>query len=481
MSGTGRLEQTVGRRIQHIVYDPPSSDELRYLTTIDRAHIVMLVRRRLLDAADAAALLRHIARLRTADFAPLLGMPTPRGLYLAYEDHLIAALGPEVGGRLHTGRSRNDLKATITALRLRDRLAELDVAVARLRAVLLARARAHHDVLMPLYTHHQAALPATYGYYLVGVVLALGREATALRQAAETLDRCPLGAGAAAGSELPIDPGLTAALLGFTRPARHALDTVASRDGALRALAAAAGVALTVSRLATDLQLWSTAEFGFVVFPDRLVGGSSAMPQKRNAFLLEHLRAKAGTAVGAWTAAASMTRATPFTNAIEVGTEAVAEVYRGLDAVLDGVMLAQLLVAGARPVPDRMAARAGDGFVAATALANRLVQAGVSFRTAHREIGVAVRRAVARGATGLADEDLPPGLRGTELALPALTARQRYGGGPGDFPDLYAAAYQELLDDRDRRRSTRERWDHAERRLAAEVARVTGEVGGEQE
>jgi len=480
VTGTGRLEQAVGHRIQRIVYGQPSADELHYLTTVDRAHLVMLVRQRLLDAADATALLRHIERLRMTGFAALRGVPTPRGLYLAYEDHLIATLGPGVGGRVHTGRSRNDLKATTTALRLRDRLAELDAEVLRLRAVLLARARAHRDAFMPLYTHHQAALPATYGYYLVGVALALGREATALAQAAEALDRCPLGAGAAAGSELPIDPGLTAALLGFAQPARHALDAVASHDGALRALAAAAGVALTVSRLATDLQLWSTAEFGFVTFPDRLVGGSSAMPQKRNAFLLEHLRAKAGSAVGAWTAAASMTRATPFTNAIEVGTEAVAEVWRGLDAVLDGVLLAQLLVTGARPVPQRMAARAEDGFVGATALANRLVQAGVPFRTAHHDVGAAVRRAVARGATRLADDDLPPGLRGTELALPALTARQRYGGGPGEFPGLYAAAYQELLGDRDRCRSTRDRWERAERRLAAEVARLTGEAGGER-
>jgi argininosuccinate lyase len=469
--GTGRLVQTVGHRVQRIVYAPPAHAELRRIATIDRAHLVMLVRQRLIGAAEAAALLHHIEWLCAVDFSPLRDMPTPRGLYLAYEDHLIAALGVEVGGRLHTARSRNDINATAAALRLRERLAELVHELLRLRAILLSRARAYRDVLMPLYTHHQAALPATYGYYLTGVALALGRDTTALLHAGAGLDQCPLGAGAAAGSELPIDPALTAALLGFAEPARHALDAVASRDVALRALAAAAGTALTLSRLATDLQLWSTAEFGLIEFPDRLVGGSSAMPQKRNAFLLEYLRAKPGTAIGAWTAAATMTRGTPFTNAIEVGTAALDEIWHGLDAVVDAVELAQSLAGGARPVPERMAQRAEDGFVAATALANQLVETGMPFRAAHREVGAAVRRALNRGATRLADEDLPEALRGVELGLPAIVARQRHGGGPGDVR-TYDTAYRELLAHRDRCRSIREGWRRAERWLAAEVAQL---------
>jgi argininosuccinate lyase len=201
---------------------------------------------------------------------------------------------------------------------------------------------------MPVHTHHQAAMPVTYGWYLLGVATALGRDLDALRTAAAGLDACPLGAGAVAGTDLPIDPARTARLLGFAGPAAHALDAVASRDVPLRVLGAAAGLAVTLSRLAADLQLWSTAEFGFVHFPDRLVGGSSAMPQKRNAFLLEHVRAKPAQALGAWAAAASAMAATPFTNSIEVGTEAVASVWTGLAAAEQAVLLAQVLVAGAR-------------------------------------------------------------------------------------------------------------------------------------
>ncbi|WP_406207889.1 argininosuccinate lyase [Kitasatospora sp. NBC_01560] len=443
-----RLTATVGAQIQSIVYGSPGPDEiaaeLRLTSRIDLAHLVMLVERALITPADAAALIGRIQELRADDFRPLHGVPTPRGLYLAYEQELSASLGAGIGGRLHTGRSRNDLKATVTALRLRAETGTLIAELTRLQAVLLARARAHRGALMPVHTHYQAALPITYGYYLVGVALALGRDVAALRAAADAADRCPMGAGAAAGTDLPIDPARTAALLGFAGPPRHALDAVASRDGALHALAAAAGAALTISRLGTDLQLWSSAEFGFVAFPDRLVGGSSAMPQKRNAFLLEHVKAKAGTAIGAWTAAATMTRSTPFTNSIEVGTEAVAAVRPGLEAVRQGAVLARALVGGGRPVEERMLARAEDGFVGATALANLLVHRGVPFRTAHQLVGGAVRRAVERGGDRLTAADLPAELHDTDIALPALVEAQRAGGGPGQFDEVFADALGDL-------------------------------------
>ncbi|MPZ26899.1 MAG: hypothetical protein GEV12_10885 [Micromonosporaceae bacterium] len=287
----------------------------------------------------------------------------------------------------------------------------------------------------------QAAMPVSYGWYLLGVALALGRDVDALVAAAEGLHSCPLGAGAVAGTDLPIDPARTAALLGFRGPVRHALDAVASRDVLLRLLAAAAGLAVTLSRLATDLQLWSTEELGFVRFPDRLVGGSSAMPQKRNAFLLEHLKAKPGQVIGAWTAAAGTIAATPFTNTIEVGTEATEQVWPGLAAAEQAVLLAQVLVSGARPVPERMAQRAESGFTTATAIANQLVQQGIPFRTAHHQVGEAVRRAVAAGAGTLAESGPPGWLDGIEQRdLPGQVAAHGYGGGPGGFRPQHQAA-----------------------------------------
>jgi argininosuccinate lyase len=420
------------------VYGEPSvaglEAELALTMTVDRAHLVMLAERRLVDPDVARRLLVCLDELADDRLRPLHDRPAPRGTYLMYEGYLIERLGPDVGGVLHTGRSRNDLKATTTALRCRAWLLRFAQQAVRLEAVLLARARAHSATVMPVYTHYQAAMPISYGYYLLGVGLAVGRDIDALVAAADGLRTCPLGAGAIAGTDLPIDPARTAALLGFDRPTDHALDAVASRDAILRIAGAAAGLALTLSRLAADLQLWSTTEFGFVTFPDRLVGGSSAMPQKRNAFLLEHLRAKAGAAVGAWATAAHTMSTTPFTNSIEVGTEAVASLWPGLEAAEQAVLLAQVLVSGAKPDASRMAARAEDGFTTATAVANRLVQAGVPFRTAHNRVGDAVRQAVEAGSTRLGPIEPLGSLEAAGLGdLSEVMLAHAHGGGPGAF------------------------------------------------
>ncbi|WP_159944709.1 MULTISPECIES: argininosuccinate lyase [unclassified Nocardiopsis] len=483
MSDTGRLPRGLRPGTRRMLFESGPADvgaELSLISEVDLAHLVMLVRQGLIDRERAAALTGTITDLRADGFSALRGMPRPRGLYLAYEEHLSRVLGPGVGGALHTGRSRNDLNATTSAMRLRGwSLGFLEEAV-RLNAVLLSRARAHQHTVMPVYTHFQAAMPLTYGHYLLGVAEALGRDVDAVLHASRGLDRCPLGAGAVAGTDLPIDPGTTADLLGFRQPARHAVDAVASRDTHLGLLAAVAGLGVTLSRLGTDLQLWSTAEFDLVHMPDHLVGGSSAMPQKRNAFVLEHLKAKAGGAIGAWTSAASMVKSTPFTNCIEVGTEAVGACQPGLDAVADAVRLAQVLVSGARPVPERMRARAVEGFTTATAVANHLVREGVAFRTAHHAVGASVRRALEAGHTRL-EEVAVDGERHAvpgHLASPAAAARAtRAGGGPGAFADTFVRAREDLRRRADERARTaaraddaRTRLDRAVRELAAPVA-----------
>jgi argininosuccinate lyase len=441
---TGRIRGVLGPRTRHVIYGDLSPADLRaevpLMITVDRAHLVMLAEQHLITPTTAAELLRCLDKLAAADYAPLHSRPAPRGLYLMYEGYLISQLGPDIGGVLQSGRSRNDLKATLTLLRLRDWLLDFATQAIRLEAVLLSAARRHRDVIMPVYTHFQAALPTTYGHYLLGVALALSRDLDALRTASAGLRVCPLGAGAATGTDLPINPARTASLLGFDTSTPHALDAVASRDVALHLLAAAASLTVLLSRLATDLQLWSTTEFGFLTFPDRLVGSSSAMPQKRNAFLLEHLKAKPAHVIGAWTAAASAMSATPFTNSIEVGTEAIAALRPGLTAAVDAVLLAQVLVTGAHPHPDRMADRTVTGFTTATALANHLVRTGTPFRTAHHEVGTAVRQALEAASTTLPDF-APPGRLPT-LSPTTVVHTQTHGGGPGDFhtPHTHATA-----------------------------------------
>ena len=164
---TGRLTGQLGPRTLKVVYGELTpavlAAELPAMTRVDRAHLVMLAERSLVPAAAAGALLRCIDELAARDWAPLLGRPAPRGLYLMYEGYLIERLGPDVGGVLHTGRSRNDLKATVTALRLREWVLDFAAEAVRLQAVLLGRARAYASVVMPVHTHYQAAMPITYG------------------------------------------------------------------------------------------------------------------------------------------------------------------------------------------------------------------------------------------------------------------------------------------------------------------------------
>jgi len=478
----GRLTAEVGVRTRRILYGEPSPDELvaelDYLTTIDQAHLLMLAERELIPRSAARELLGCIAALRGCRFAPLAGRSAPRGQYLMYEGYLIEQLGSQTGGVLQTARSRNDLKATVTALRLRDWALRFAEQAGRLEAALLNRARRHRAVLMPIYTHYQAAMPISYGYYLLGVAEALGRDLGALRQACDGLRLCPLGAGAVAGTDLPIDPAATARLLGFAGSYPHATDAVASRDVALRLLAAAAGLAGTLSRLAADLQLWSTAEFGFLRFPDRLVGGSSAMPQKRNAFLLEHLRAKPAIAIGAWAAAAAAMSATPFTNSIEVGTEAVAAIWPGLSACEQAVLLCQPLVSAAVPDAGRMAERAEAGFTNATAVANQLVRRGIAFRTAHDQVGDAVREAIAAGSadlTGFGAAGWLDGLDPGALSAAAALTEQAYGGGPGAFADIWQGGYERWRGHRAWLDSWRAELADAAGQLAVEVAALIGE------
>jgi argininosuccinate lyase len=430
----------VGPRTRTIVYRNSSrpSDELSLFSLVDRAHLVMLAETGIVPRAAAGGVLRRIEQLRATDFAELHSLPAPRGIYLMYESFLVEELGAHTGGVLHTARSRNDLNATTAKLRLRSWVLDYLAEANRLAGVLLARARAHRDAIMAIYTHYQRAMPTTYGHYLLGHACVLGRTLADLLAATADLGTCPLGAGAVGGTDLPINNALTAELLGFDRPATHALDAVAGRDTHLRVLGSVAELTVALSRLASDLQLWSTPDFDLVAFPQRLTGGSSAMPQKRNVFPLEHMKAKAPIVIGAWAAAAGTMANTPFTNSIEVGTEAVAAMAPGLEAARDAVLLGQVLVSGARPRIGRMTDGARSGFITATAVANGLVRGGIPFRAAHGIVADAVRAAVARGSDSLGELEFGPWAAvdvNPDPPVDSCVASFRHGGGPGSFDE----------------------------------------------
>ena len=437
-ASTGRIKGSVSRKAQRLYYGPADDaadqDALRLIGRVDRAHVVMLAEQEIIPRHKAARLLRNVAEMEADGFAAVLSRPRPRGLYLAYEQAISQTYGPDIGGLLHTGRSRNDLNATIALLTLRRAGLEVAAEGCRFLTALLRSAARHLDTVMAVHTHYQPAMPITYGYYLTGMALAVHRDMDRLVRALRSIRRCPLGAHAVAGTDLKLDTARTARLLGFEAGPLHAIDSIASRDVALETVGIAAGLAITLSRLGTDLQLWSTAELAYLAFPDWLVGSSSAMPQKRNAFLLEYLKARPSRIVGAWVTAITAAKSVPFTNSIEVGTEAMEPVAPALRTARDLLAIAALLVAGARPRSDAARSGAASGFVDATILANQLVRRGVPFREAHERIGAAVLQAI--DGTG----DWPPaGLDGVDLRTAA--DRARYGGGPGSRADSLAAAW----------------------------------------
>jgi argininosuccinate lyase len=464
MENTGRLTRSVAPSAQRILFGEAAAggwDRLREMlhlsSRVDLAHVVMLAEQGIVPREKARRLLAGIQGLQRQDFAPLRGRPMARGPYLLYEDVLIERLGSAVAGILPTARSRNDLNATVLRLQIRRPYARLTRELLRLGAVLLERAARYARVVMPLYTHGQPAMPSTYGHYLAGIAYAMNRDLRGIVNAAEELDSSPLGAVAGAGTPWPVDIKRTARLLGFARTVDHSIDAVGSRDLVLRLLGAAAVGGVCLSRLAADLLQWSTVEFGFLELPDSVVGSSSVMPQKRNPFLLEHVLGKTALVQAAFQGAATAMHGTPFTNSVAVGTESVKPLWPALAELTDAITLVRLVVAAARPRPERMARSGALGHVTASIVADELVRRReLDFRSAHGLVG----RALSAGETLL------------EIDQCRAVGMLRYGNGPapdGAEPAARALrrSWQECAR---RRRSQLDTWATAERLLEEAVS-----------
>lgn len=395
MQDTGRIKHIISKAARRVLFDHPNATDWAHVSRIlhlsskvDLAHVIMLVAQGMLPREHGRLLVRAILDLQRQGFEPLKGKAQTRGTYLLYEDYLIEQLGADIAGRLHLGRSRNDLNATVLRLQVRAPYSELLRELLRLIAVLLAKSRRHVNTVMPMYTHGQPAMPSTYGHYLTGVATALICDVESIANSSLELGECPLGAAAGVGTTWPIDSSRTAELLGFSRVASHSLDAVASRNFVLRLISTAAIAATTLSRIASDLRDWTTLEFGFFDLPDSVVGSSSAMPQKRNPYFLEHIQGKAGLVAGALQAAITAMCGTPFANCIAVGTEGVRPLWTALDEVQRSAVLLRLMIASARPRPEKMRSSAIVGNTTAILLADALVrERGMDFRSAHAIVG----------------------------------------------------------------------------------------------
>jgi len=396
-----RLTQATAPEVCEHIYLPRLAREFGsgfpYLSDINQAHLLMLHGAGLVPAEVAAQLAQALVRIEAEgpDAVPL--DPAREDAYFNYEARLMALAGADVGGRLHVARSRNDILATHDRLRARDAaLAILDELLAT-RTVLLDKAAEHAGTVMPGYTHLQSAQPITYGYYLAGVAESLGRDIARLRQALARLDACPLGAGALAGTAFPIDRTATARWLGFSGPTTNSLDGVASRDFAWEILAAITIGTVTWGRVAQDLYVWATPEFGLIDFPDSVAGTSSIMPQKKNPVVLEYLKGKGGHMIGLLTASLAALKGSHFTHSGDGNRESMRGFWEAADECKRCVALLRLVLTHATPQAGHMLARARRDFSMATDLADTLVRsAGMSFREAHHVVGAVVRDALDR-------------------------------------------------------------------------------------
>lgn len=374
-------------------------------------------------------------------------------IHMNVEARLRELIGP-AAGRLHTARSRNDQVALDFRLWVRDACDRTVVQLRTLQAALLDRAEQHADTLMPGFTHLQPAQPVTFGHHLMAYVEMFGRDAGRFADARQRMNECPLGAAALAGSPFPIDREATARALGFDRPTANSLDSVSDRDFALEALAAATLCGVHLSRLAEELVIWTTPQFGFVRLSDAFSTGSSIMPQKRNPDAAELVRAKIGRLMGSFTQLTLVMKGLPLAYSKDMQEDKV-PTFEAFDALDLSLSAMTGIIQDLEPVKARMAAAAGAGFSTATDLADWLVQTlDMPFRDAHHVTGAAVKRAEALGVDlpDLPLEDLQALCQGITPAVydvltPAASAASRtsFGGTAPDQVRRQAALWRERL------------------------------------
>jgi argininosuccinate lyase len=354
------------------------------------AHVTMLGETGVLTTDEATTLVHGLSRildeLRTGAWAP---DESQEDIHMAVEARLTDLVGG-AGGKLHTARSRNDQVATDVRLWLKRRLGTLDAAIRDLVTTLLDRVEADGQVLMPGYTHLQRGQPILLGHHLLAHAWALGRDLERMRGAIARVDRCPLGAGALAGTPHPINRLQTAEHLGFSGPIENAMDAVASKDHLQETVSACAICMSTVSRMAEELVLWSSAEFAFIQLDERHTTSSSIMPQKRNPDGAELIRGEAGVVFGHLQALLTLTKAMPLAYNRDLQQERIPLVESVLRTTASVHLLAAMW-AGLDIKTARFESELYGDFSLATELADLLVERGVPFREAHGITAQAVR------------------------------------------------------------------------------------------
>ena len=360
------------------------------------AHARMLAETGIISAEDEAKIAHGLNTILSEIEAGTFSFSRRlEDIHMNVEARLAELVGP-AAGRLHTARSRNDQVAVDFRLWVKEELTRVEAALRALIEVLIGRAEEHAATVMPGFTHLQTAQPVTFGHHCMAYVEMFGRDRSRVRDAIRRLDECPLGAAALAGTGFAIDRHMTAAALGFREPTRNSIDTVSDRDFAIEFMAVAAICATHMSRLAEEIVIWSTPQFGFVTLSDAFSTGSSIMPQKKNPDAAELVRAKTGRINGDLIALLTVMKGLPlaYSKDMQEDKEAVFDAAETLDLMLAAMtgMAGDMRVNAAA-----MKKAAGSGYSTATDLADWLVrEAGLPFRDAHHVTGRAVALAEER-------------------------------------------------------------------------------------
>ena len=408
-----------------------------YDIAASKAHAKVLHRAGLLTDEQRDGLLAGLdslgADVADGSFAPIV---TDEDVHGALERGLIDRVGADLGGRLRAGRSRNDQVATLFRMWLRDAVRRVADGVLEVVAALATQAAAHPTAIMPGKTHLQAAQPVLLAHHLLAHAHPLLRDVDRIADFDARTAVSPYGSGALAGSSLGLDPDAIAEELGFAAAAENSIDATAARDFAAEAAFVLAMIAVDLSRLAEDIILWSTTEFGYVTLHDAWSTGSSIMPQKKNPDIAELARGKSGRLIGNLTGLLATLKAQPlaYNRDLQEDKEPVFDSVAQLEMLLPAMAG---LVATLRFNVDRMAALAPAGYTLATDVAEWLVRRGVPFRIAHEAAGAAVRTAEGRGVglDELTDDELSqisdaltPEVRAVLTVDGSVSARDARGG-----------------------------------------------------
>jgi len=357
------------------------------------AHAKMLARQRIIPASDARRIVRGLQIVeREIDSGKFVFSQADEDIHMNIERRLTELIGA-AGGKLHTARSRNDQVALDMRLYLRDEVKSIIDELNVLQRQLALAAKKNLDVIMPGYTHLQRAQPVLFAHHLLAYVDMFERDCGRFADGSERIDVLPLGSGALAGTTFPIDRAYVAKLLGFPRVSKNSIDAVSDRDFVLEFLAAASILFVHLSRLAEELVLWSSQEFGFIELPDGYCTGSSMMPQKKNPDVPELIRGKTGRVFGHLHSLLTIMKGLPLAYNRDLQEDKI-PLFDTVDTVKASLKIMGELIAGMKVRRARMLAAVKDGYMNATDLADYLVERSVPFRAAHEVAGKVVQYCV---------------------------------------------------------------------------------------